>query len=248
MPTYDPAYNYKENLYGTNVRYTRPGKLYYAVCPDKDPVKATHVILYGSVFPYKKKAPFTMSGRSISGGLEYNKEKDLIKCHICGKWFSALGSHLIRTEGVSLSEYKTTHGLMQKTPLMAPRAHATRSAIAAKVIQKHGPVSREFLKRGGAASVKARAGRAMKQSAALRTMEYRNLRKLCPVQLRATLLALAEKLGRVPTKAEMMEAGLHHSAVEVSLGKSMRKVWKSFGWVPRNIGANGKSLATPRSL
>lgn len=80
-------------------------------------VEATHVLIRGMVFPWAAKAPYVASGRSVLGALEYNLEKDLVRCHVCGLWFTRLYLHLEKAEGMSPESYRSTYGLNQLTLL-----------------------------------------------------------------------------------------------------------------------------------
>lgn len=82
---------------------------------------ATHVLIGGMIFPWKNKAPYVASGRSILGGLEYNLVHDTVRCHICGKWFDTLNSHLRKDEGIELATYRATYGLTCATTLTGYR-------------------------------------------------------------------------------------------------------------------------------
>src|SRR4051812_44274200 len=95
----------------------RPKKLRVQHPADQTGLEATHVLIGGIVFPRAEKAPYVMSGHSVLGGLEYNEEKDRVKCHKCGNWFRRLGRHLSQVEGISSSQYKRDHGLRQSTTL-----------------------------------------------------------------------------------------------------------------------------------
>ena len=45
---------------------------------------------------------------------------DLVLCHECGGWYRSVGSHAARSHGMTARDYKITHGLPLRSPLMAP--------------------------------------------------------------------------------------------------------------------------------
>lgn len=107
---------------------------------------ATHVIIGGMVFPWEAKAPYVASGYSILGGIEYIEALDLIRCHLCGEWFKRLPSHLREDEGVTVEQYKKSHGLAYSTVLKGAKLTA---AIRSKPRRK--PQYLAFIKQGQAA-------------------------------------------------------------------------------------------------
>lgn len=56
-----------------------------------------------------------------------------VQCHICGRWFSHLGSHVRQGHGVEPSDYRREFGLCQATGLVGP-------ALAEKMRERCGPL------------------------------------------------------------------------------------------------------------
>jgi hypothetical protein len=80
-----------------------------------------YVILRNQVFQWEEKEPFTKSGKSILGALEYDREKDAVKCHECGEWFHYIGgSHLMRKHSMTARQYRQCHSLRVRTGLCSP--------------------------------------------------------------------------------------------------------------------------------
>ena len=81
--------------------------------------KQRYVIVRGQVFRWEEKEPFTPSGKSVKGALEYDREAEKLKCHECGRWKSGLGGH-VRVHGITSREYKLRHSLRLVTGLLSP--------------------------------------------------------------------------------------------------------------------------------
>lgn len=56
--------------------------------------KQRYVIIRGQVFRWEEKAPFAPSGKSIEGAIEYDRDKESLKCHECGDWHRGLAGHV----------------------------------------------------------------------------------------------------------------------------------------------------------
>ncbi len=53
-----------------------------------------------------------------------------VQCHLCGKWYSHLGSHVTKTHGLSAHEYKEIAGLNATAGLISPElAEKRRAAV-----------------------------------------------------------------------------------------------------------------------
>jgi hypothetical protein len=91
--------------------------------------KQRYVIMCRQVFRYEDKTPFPISGKSILGALEYDKENRKVKCHECGEWFKFLSAHLPSKHKLNAKSYKLSHGLDLRSPIMTPDLSAKLSII-----------------------------------------------------------------------------------------------------------------------
>ncbi len=92
-----------------------------------------HVIIRGLVYPFEDKAPFVQSGRSVLGALEYDKSRDLVRCHECGGWFRNTGAHSAQAHGITAREYKEKHGLRSVSSLSVPSLVKARSDVSLRL-------------------------------------------------------------------------------------------------------------------
>lgn len=63
------------------------------------------------------------------GAVDIDATGEHIRCHICGRWFRALASHLT-AHGTNTRDYKAEFGLARTTSLMAPATQARFRQVA----------------------------------------------------------------------------------------------------------------------
>lgn len=150
---------------------------------------ADYVIIRGEVFRWEEKAPFTQSGKSIMGAVEYDRDQEKLKCHECGTWHRSLAIHIARSH--SAREYRQSHGLFASSPLITPAQKRASISNLTKGRELHPEKFSipTFTKRGKFSPKRA-------------VGEYMNIVGSCPAQTLLELRKLAEKLGHVPTSTE----------------------------------------------
>jgi hypothetical protein len=168
---------------------------YYGPSIEAKKPEVRHVIIRGCIFPYEQKRPFVISGMSVLGATEYDKERDLLRCHECGNWFKGIGSHVLDAHGIASADYKTKHGLNQTSSLL--NLEARRKISANNVKQK---LSRNLIPKRPGADVKPRRHRV--------DVEARNERGACQAQTLFKIQTLAARLGRTPTIPELDAVGV----------------------------------------
>jgi ROS/MUCR transcriptional regulator protein len=63
------------------------------------------------------------------GQLPWDPDEDRLKCHLCGLWFRFLGSsHLLRTHGWTLAQYREAFQLRGNVPTCSEQLSATHRA------------------------------------------------------------------------------------------------------------------------
>lgn len=178
---------------------------------------ASHVLIRGHVFTYKEKAPFVASGVSVLGALEYDKERDELRCHECGCWFDSLTTHL-KKHHVGVEQYKLKHGLNVRTGLVSLKNRKARAAVAMRTVATVGtPMTRGDLRFSVAATATARreacAARPNKRWA-----ERNNNIGRCGAQLLFRIQLRAAEIGHTPTTYELAEAGMPLSSIIAEFG------------------------------
>lgn len=69
-------------------------------------------------YGYKEPLKRIEGGFGYQGTLAYSKDKDKVQCHICGKLFSSLRMHIIKTHDMPVADYKVKFGLAKSTVLI----------------------------------------------------------------------------------------------------------------------------------
>jgi hypothetical protein len=194
--------------------------------------KATHVLILGSVFPWEAKAPYTESGHSILGALEYNLETETVKCHECGRWMRTLGNHVKSHDGITAREYRRDRGLNVNTRLYGPDVY--RSAPLAETLHKWMRENPTLHKR---ALEKGRETRARNKRTARRSnrFELGNLNARCKAQLTDRIVQLAIELDRTPTEIELKRAGIMDKTIVSVFGMPYMRALTSIGLDPNKF-------------
>lgn len=167
------------------------------------------LIFYG----YKEPLSLFPGGYGYSGVLKYNKERDMVQCHICGRIFRSLGCHIFKVHNLSAHDYKIKTGLQQKTALVG---EGTRKLLieAHKDIPSFSQIgkSKKEIKK----HMKHMSDLGSTKSKKQWTLERRNEEGNCPEQLIEKIKNLGEKLGRRPTAKEYQkEYGSFQSIITV---------------------------------
>lgn len=160
------------------------------IIPDED-----QLIFYGYKEPLSKFA----GGFGYKGVLSYNKEKDKVQCHLCGRLFRNVGSHSAFFHKLSASEYKIKTGLEQQTALVG---EGTRNLLIAAHKEIPSFSQRGKSKKQIKAHMKKMSDKGSRKSKKQWTLERRNKHGNCPEQLVERIKKLQEKLGRRPTAKE----------------------------------------------
>lgn len=165
---------------------------------------AKHVLIMNQVWDAAAKAPFVPSGVSVLGAIEYDKERDLVRCHECGEWLARIGGrHLKKHALASTQEYKVRHGLRAGTSLM--------NLALKRKLADNANLHLAGVRPGGGKRVRTKQFR----SDSAGDMEKRNLYGRCQAQLVAKLQQLAAELDRTPNSIEMHQHGIFHQRISV---------------------------------
>ena len=192
------------------------------------------VIIRGQVFRYDDKSPFQPSGRSIQGAIEYDPRENQIRCHECGKWFSAVGSHL-RSHRIDPNAYKATHGLNKGTSLCSPSLSSVHRDISIRMGTGKHLSPKPFAKGHRASWIKGKP-----------QWELRNLRNRCVLQLKSKILKIAAELSRAPTQKVLSSNGISANSVAAKMGIPTSQLMQSLGLEPNRGGFTRNSDATEK--
>ena len=158
----------------------------------------------------------------------YDDTEDKVQCHICGKWWRHVGSHVHVSHDMSAREYKDQFGLTQKIALCATSISRTRSRIMSRAIDDgkivYKPQTRAFYKRR-----KYRNGQV--------TMSFKNSNGLCDLQMLTRYMVVKKIVGREPSLKELQKYDSPLAGVICNRG--------GINKYKRSIGEETRSKARP---
>ncbi len=160
------------------------------------------------------------------GVISYNKNKDKIQCHICGKFFRSLGTSAhLKVHNITNDEYKERFGIARTVALVS---EGTRE----KHLQSFMNRTDEWIK--DIKEVGTDEQRAKNSLGKKRRIYTRNKTGHCPLQLLEPIKALAEKLGGTPNGEDFKRAyrGKYMSTI-VQIYGSFNEALKVAGFEPR---------------
>lgn len=142
-------------------------------------------------------------GFGYYGTIAMSADRTQIQCHICGKLYKSMGSHLDRVHEIDKAEYKKRYELSASTALVGETIRENMRALAVVTFNNRGQLTQELrdynekVKNGTAPHV------SHIRKAKNHTLEWRNKRGLCPDQVLEKIEDLIKlNNGRVPTAPE----------------------------------------------
>ena len=147
---------------------------------------------------------YESSGESIKGALEVSTDGNQLKCHECGSWFENLNAHIRSAHKLKTADYKTKHGLKQGSALVG---EATRLKLIA-ASSKNGHQTLKSIKKAQEAMTLKRAN-GWKPTAGWGGTERRNGHGNCAAQIAYDIRILVDRLRRIPTQKEAVQAGIN---------------------------------------
>lgn len=148
---------------------------------------------------YKEPLTEVDDGYGYLGTLGQTKDGAKLQCHICGKLFSNLGSHVFNKHHMKANEYRNKFQLGRRTPLCsdkAAQAYKMRQVIRWSQLSKEEQEKRREQMREVQKSTK-RVGQPL-------SLEVLNKRGMCPEQLIEKIKKCAEAIGKSPSYTEFV--------------------------------------------
>jgi len=154
---------------------------------------------------YKVEPPLTPveDGHGYWGVILRDTKQDKIQCHICGKWFKRLDSHIVPAHGLTAREYRVKFGLSMRLPLVSRSISKKFSdALLAdpdRMLPKRGNLKGRKLTRKHRRRVRQNTKYSLNCAATL------NKRNVCDQQLLRRYHIVAEYLGKESVTYEEMK-------------------------------------------
>ena len=150
---------------------------------------------------YKSQEPFmeVKRGHGYQGVVMYDDVEDKVECHICGKWFESLGSHVKNTHKTDARGYRLEYGLSLRTPLCGRALSRAHSKHAKK--QYASKASNLIMaSRNNRTRTKPYHRPAIFYS---QTQQHKNRLGLCDLQMRARYEVVKMTVGREPSWGDL---------------------------------------------
>ena len=155
---------------------------------------------------YKAQAPFmeVKRGHGYQGVVMYDDAEDKVQCHICGGWFGNLGQHTKRTHDLQIDDYKMEYGLSLRTALCSKKISAVHRKTGLRLYKN---------KQNGLIKA-SRMNRTRRRCMALKqvnrqnpnsSMQAKNSRGLCDLQIRARYEVVKKIVGRAPSHGDFLK-------------------------------------------
>lgn len=119
-----------------------------------------------------------------------------LQCHICGKWFGQLDSHLRGTHKVSTKKYKEKFSLLQSTALVSKKERLRRSKTMRETREEHPHCTLGFKHNNKFAS---------NRKECVVPMEAQNKKGVCNLQIFEKINMLYKKLGKTPSLTDLKD-------------------------------------------
>lgn len=175
--------------------------------------------------------PKVEDGYGRYGGLTYSLDKNLVQCHICGKFFESLGLHVRQIHGLLSRDYKAKFQLAKMSSLngealQEKMRRSTRNFFADLTPRKRAAFVR--------LSVKNRQKNKTFGNNFTISLETKIKRGHAPEQLLENLSLVVKKLGHSPSIVEFIDACGSRSQFHLICKEfgSLRKALKKLGLEP----------------
>ncbi len=155
---------------------------------------------------YKAQAPFmeVKRGHGFQGVVMYDDAEDKVQCHICGAWFGNLGQHTKRSHDMQIDDYKMEYGLSLRTALCSKKISAAHRKTGLRLYKNKA----NGLIRCSKMNRTRRRHMALKQvnrQDPNSSMQAKNSRGLCDLQIRARYEVVKNISGRIPTHGDFLK-------------------------------------------
>lgn len=135
----------------------------------------------------------------LLGCILWDDKTDKVSCHICGKWYKFLGSHL-KAHDISDDKYRMEFGLTFNYPLCGKGLSSLRKDMVTKEFLRSGMVMRQKLKATGYFKKNKKP-----RQIGTATESERNRLGLCDLQIQGRYNILKKVINRTPSTTDLRE-------------------------------------------
>lgn len=139
-------------------------------------------------------------GFGYYGAIQVTKDGNGIQCHVCGKLFSDLNSHIRNKHTMSTSEYREQYQLARSTALISEKERMDRKDRTIAWLKTLSKRELAEMRAAGSLAAKKRRKKQPKES-----LETKNKKGTCPQQILEKIKEVKKKLGHTPSLAEFID-------------------------------------------
>ena len=135
-------------------------------------------------------------GYGFMGMLAEDVDTGQLQCHLCGKWFEQLPTHLSKKHDVSGNEYREQFGLLLGTALKSMRIRKIHSQVMQDLRAKYKRCRMKFKRHNKESG---------NRDGWTKPVETQNKYGVCELQVADKIMKLAKKLGKTPSLTEVID-------------------------------------------
>jgi len=210
----------KRNIYTDNLHHYNDKVIDYDKSPDG---KAYIGLAKGSLIPND-------NGIGFKGVKIQSANRELIQCNECGKWYRAITAAHLRMHNMTVEEYKKKYELSKHTGLVSD----VTGNILSEVADKNRNCSRTQF---GKKHIKNNTN---KNGRGGQSMEYKNNRETCPLQLKESLINYINRYNRLPNSYGKRQAIYSKVSTLKRRFGSLNEAFKFYG-LPTRYKLGGKT-------
>ena len=138
-------------------------------------------------------------GFGYQGVLAEDTKTGQLQCHICGKWYEQLPTHLLFKHKMTSAQYRKKFGLLTSTAL---KSKAIRMAHSKNIerLQKEG---RMQIGNSNGYGFKKKNKESANRKGISKARESQNKYGVCDLQIMDRIISLSKKLGKTPTLTDI---------------------------------------------
>ena len=192
-------------------------------------------------------------GFGFLGILAEDTKTGQLQCHVCGKWYEQLNSHIIPAHKMTPDDYRIQFGLSISTALKSKRVRLIQSAVITK-LQKEGKmnIGNNFNKSTGKSyGFKKKNKYAGNRKGKHKAIETKNKAGVCDLQIKIAIVELSKLLNKTPTLCDLKEfygqkfVSVMYSRYTSYL-KYCKKELKAYGLLP-NFSTHNPKFKTKKA-
>jgi len=143
-------------------------------------------------------------GHGFVGVLAEDVKEGLLQCHVCGKWYEQLSTHVYTAHKMDGEAYRKKFGLLMNTALKSKRIRLIQSETISRLM-KEGKmnVGNKPNRNGKTYGFKKKNKESGNRKGKAKAVESQNRFGVCDLQIMTKIINLGRRLGKTPTLVDI---------------------------------------------